>query len=341
MLGVYSAGMTISTPLEHGGNLAAAERLFGAPNAPWIDLSTGINPRTYPDRAVSEDAYNRLPDIRADQRLRDAARRYYGVSDPAALVLVPGTQAALQWLPRLRERCRVAIVGPTYEEHAHTWANAGHAVSPISSLDEGMSFDVVVVVNPNNPDGRIVEPDHLVEAASHLDKRGGWLIVDEAFGDVCTQTSVVDHVETRNIIVLKSVGKFFGLAGLRLGFVVSGPALGVQLSEAVGPWAVSGPAMEIGARAMADGRWINDTRDWLAVQTAKLDTVLKSAGLSIIGGTSLYRLAHHDQAQRIYEHLARNGLLVRRFPYNARWLRFGIPGDDKALKRVSAVLEGM
>jgi cobalamin biosynthetic protein CobC len=327
---------------DHGGGLDAAEARFGKPEGGWVDLSTGINPWPWIPGEVSANAWTRLPDRAAYDRLRSAAARYFGCL-PEALMAAPGSQALIQAVPRLVPPGRVGILGFTYAEHARCWRLAGHKVTVADTLDAAGNAaddaDCVIVTNPNNPDGRQIEPERLVELAGRLAARGGLLVVDEAFADVTPGLSVAAWAGRPGLCVLRSFGKFFGLAGLRLGFALGTGDLVRRLEDHLGPWAVAGPALEIGATAMADFNWIEATRVRLAGAARELDSLLESHGLTVIGGTDLYRLASTAHAGGLFEHLGRRGILVRSFEVRPEWLRFGLPPDDAAWGRLRAALQ--
>jgi cobalamin biosynthetic protein CobC len=322
--------------MMHGGAVDAAARVFGIASDRWLDLSTGINPVPYPLPAIAADRWHRLPDASLEAHARAAASAYYGAPDPDRVVPVPGTQAAIQWLPRLFAPTTVAIVAPTYAEHRRAWAAAGHAVRLVGGIDAVGDTGVVVLVNPNNPDGRTTA----AAAIGDLVDRGTAVVVDEAFADTAPDASVARRCERPGLIVLRSFGKFFGLAGLRLGFVIADRDAAKRLAEALGPWAVSGPALAIGAAALADARWIAATRTRLEADTRRLDAVLDAAGVPVIGGTTLFRLAEHARAAALFDRLARAGVLVRAFAERPTWLRFGIPAGDAQFDRLAAALAG-
>lgn len=328
--------------LHHGGDLTAAERRFGRPvRGRWLDLSTGINPTAYPLPDLPAEAWSRLPDRKSLARLIDAAQGYYGVPAADCIVAAPGSQALIQWLPRLHApgpEGAVAVLTPTYGEHARAWAMAGCAVESIADLaDVADRHAVVVLANPNNPDGRRFDPDRLRALADRLSARGGLLVVDEAFADVAPELSLAGAAGRPGLVVLRSFGKFFGLGGLRLGFALGPPPLIAALAEALGPWAVSGPAVHIGAAALADTAWIAAARQRLAEGACRLDALLSGAGFSILGGTDLFRLTEHPEAPVLFERLGRAGILARDFPERPQWLRFGIP-TKADLARLSDVL---
>ena len=321
------AGETVS----HGGDLGDVRRRHPDAPQPWIDLSTGINPLPYPVADLPADAWSRLPSHEAEQALIAAAAARYRCQ-PGQLVAAPGTQALIQVLPRLVARSRVAIVGPTYAEHELNWRRHGHDVAVFASLD-AVDADVVVVVNPDNPTGRLLPPQALRGVAARL------LIVDEAFIDLLPHEASLAGDLPNNAIVLSSFGKTYGLAGLRLGFAIAAVPLAQRLREELGPWAVSGPALAIGAAALADDAWLRAAAARLVVDVRKLDALLVSAGFTLLGATPLFRLASHPKAHEKVEDLARQGIHVRAFGHQPTWLRFGLPRGDEEFRRLSAALQ--
>ena len=319
----------------HGGEVDAFAEAYGIPREHWVDLSTGINPVAFPIPDLAADYWHRLPDSGLDGWLRDAAAAFYGVADPTHVVPTPGSQAAIQWLPRLVPESRVAVLGPTYREHIHCWSQAGHQVIEVGGLDEIPDrAEVLVCVNPNNPDGRRLEPEVMLARA-----KGRLLVVDEAFADLTPEISLTGAVGSADLLVLRSFGKFFGLAGLRLGFVLVGEPLATRFADAIGPWAVSGPAAAIGAVALANVAWARAARVRLTAGAGRLDGLLMRNGLAVAGGTGLFRLATYDRARELFEHLARAAILVRRFPDRPTWLRFGLPADDAGFERLACALD--
>ena len=310
-------------------------RYGGAPES-WLDLSTGINPGAWPMPALAAEVWRRLPSRRDEEQLVAAARQAWGVPNDAAIVPAPGTQALIQWLPRLAPAGAVAILGPTYSEHALCWASAGHAVIATDRI-EGLDAPHAVLVNPNNPDGRMVGHTALEQALVRTLQAGGWLVIDESFVDLCPNVSAIDLCG-RGAVVLRSFGKFYGLAGLRLGFAVASHAVAQRLASALGPWAVSGPALAIGAAALADTSWAEQMRVRLAAEAGRLDAVLAAAGLAVVGGTSLFRLARHAQAFRLHHALAQRQIWTRAFTDRPDLLRFGLPPDAAGLDRLAAAL---
>jgi cobalamin biosynthesis protein CobC len=333
---MFDQGNTKTKPL-HGGNVTAAAREFGVSVEDWIDLSTGINAACYPDTQVSEHALRMLPTPGDVENLLEAARKYYRVSPNSSIIDAPGTQSVLQNLPQLYPDRKVAILSPTYSEHRHTWEQAGNEVIPVNQYAALSESDIAVIVNPNNPDGLHYQPDDLLELAEQVEL----LIIDEAFADGSPELSVVPKIENSKILVLRSIGKFFGLAGLRLGFVIGPVEITGALAECLGPWAVSGPAIEISSRALSDLAWISAMHETLNAQSIRLNNLLTTHGLTIVGGTELFTLVELDAAQNLYNAFGNSGILVRRFEDQPNWLRIGLPGAEIEWQRFEAVLNAI
>jgi cobalamin biosynthesis protein CobC len=318
--------------LEHGGRLGRAAREFSMPREAWLDLSTGISPHAWPLPPVPASAWHRLPED--DDGLLDAARDYYGTDH---VLPVAGSQAAIGALPRLRPPSRVAVVEPAYAEHAHAWRQAGHEVVALpleELLAHASTFDVLVLVRPNNPTGVCLDRHRLLEL--HADARRPWLLVDEAFIDTQPEQSLVSHVR-EGLIVLRSVGKFFGLAGARAGFVAAWPALLEALSEALGPWTLAGPTRHVVAQALADRAWQASARTWLRDASARLAALLTRHDLRPSGGCEFFQYCERPDAEALYRALATRGILVRHFSA-PQALRFGLPADDTAFARLDRAL---
>ena len=300
-------------------------RFPGAP-LPWLDLSTGINPVAYPLPALPADLWSRLPTREQHDALIAAAASRYGVASPAAIVAAPGTQALIQLLPRLVPRSKVAVIGPTYEEHEASWRRQGHDVS---DFVPGTTADVVVVVNPDNPTGTLIK---WVPTGKKL------TVVDEAFIDFLPAgASFAPRLPPRTV-VLRSFGKTYGLAGLRLGFAIAEPAFANRLRHELGPWAVSGPALAIGTTALADDAWLKDAGQRLEHDGRRLDTLLTGAGFTQLGSTPLFRFVRHDDAPGMVRRLGCHGIHVRSFSRQPDRLRFGLPGDAASLDRLATAL---
>lgn len=323
----------------HGGGVDAAVKEYGGEKSDWLDLSTGINPNPYPVYGVDPLAWQRLPDIYAMEILIKAARQYYCVSHGQEICVANGTQAIIEILPKAFSCKRVGIISPTYNEHAHVWGKSGAEVVEIKrGVTLPHDLDALVVVNPNNPDGSVFEKIELTEFAKSLEKSNGILIVDEAFCDVMPEQSLVSELP-ENAIVLKSFGKFFGLAGLRLGFAIGDPSLLKKIKEQIGVWSVSGPALQIGTRAFADTNWINYAITALKVLSKKQTDILQSIGLNIEGENPLFIYASHREARKIHDLLAKRHILIRPFLHDDTKLRFGICANKEMIERLEKSLK--
>jgi cobalamin biosynthesis protein CobC len=319
---------------RHGGRLADAARAFAGAPEPWIDLSTGINPQPWLGPRADLAALRRLPDPAETAALEAAAAAAFGVADATLVAAVPGAEAGLRLLPRVTGASSVAVFSPTYGGHAEAWAAVGREVRLIEWGQALPETGAVVLVNPNNPDGRAVAPDEVCRMVAPE----RWLIVDESFGDIDPGLSVAPRAGGR-LVVLRSFGKFFGLAGVRLGFVVADPVVIAQVRAAFGDWPVSAEALAAGRGAYNDPAWMAATRERLVRDAVRLDDMLTGAGLAVLGGTTLFRLCATERPQDWFTHLARHGLLVRPFEKQPRWLRFGLPGDEAEWERLRAALD--
>lgn len=319
---------------DHGGNLDAAMARFGGAAGDWIDLSTGINPRPYPVPGIPARAWAALPTEADMAGLREAAARAYGAA--CAIALVAGAQAAIQMIPTLMPPGEAHVIGPTYNEHAASLRAAGWQVREVARADDLASADLAVIVNPNNPDGQRHAPDALLALAEQV----GLLVVDESFADAAPELSVVPQLtrESERVIALRSFGKFYGLAGLRLGFAVGGARHTARLKELAGPWPVSGPAITIGCAALMDTAWQEATRARLESDAARLDQLAEAAGWDLVGGTPLFRLYETGDAAAAQDRLARAQIWSRTFHYSRGWLRLGLPDGADQWARVEAAL---
>ncbi len=321
---------------QHGGRLRAAAARYGIPFSEWLDLSTGINPDPWPVPSLPPALWQRLPEN--EDGLIQAACIYYGAP---TLQPVAGSQAAIQALPVLRPRTgHVGVLTPAYAEHAHAWRRNGHNVIPLASdalVDALPVLDVLVVVNPSNPTGERFAPATLLDWHARLAARGGWLIVDEAFLDAAPEWSLAPYGDRRGLIVLRSLGKFFGLAGARVGFVLAAPDLLAALSERLGPWTVTGPSRLVATLALEDHAWQKIARARLIQDTQRLATLLSEHGLEPSGGTALFQWVQTPWASRLHERLARRGVFTRFFA-DPLSLRLGLPGNETQWRRLGAAL---
>ncbi len=301
----------------------------------WLDLSTGVSPYAWPVPAIPPHAWQRLPED--DDDLVEAARAYYGAPQ---LLPIAGTQAAIQALPMLRGPSRVGVIAPGYAEHAHAWRRAGHQVAAMPAatlLDAASALDVLVLIHPNNPGGECFARETLLACHAALATRCGWLVVDEAFMDATPDHSLCPESGREGLVVLRSVGKFFGLAGARAGFACAPAPLLDALREQLGPWTLAGPTRYVVRRALADLDWQRHARAWLHRSSARLAMLLERHGLAPTAGSAFFQWCRDERAPDWHRALARQGVLTRLFD-EPRSLRFGLPADDAAFDRLDAAL---
>jgi len=329
--------------LHHGGQILSAVEKYKIAREDWLDLSTGLNPNAWPVPSISADLWQALPE--EDDGLQAAACHYYGCD---ACLPVAGSQAAIQTLPTLRSYSKVGVISPTYAEHEYNWRQAGHDVIPLS-LDEVEQqinrLDVLLVINPNNPTGHVISTEQLLDWYQTLSSRGGWLVVDEAFMDVTPEKSLVSSGIKPGLIILRSIGKFFGLAGIRCGFVISDNEMLQRLSQKLGPWTLSGVTRFIATQALLDKTWQDDSRKSIVESSKRLNNMLSQVGLTPRGGTALFQWVEHEQAKDLYQAFAEKGVLIRLFAKQGKMtkpsLRFGLPKNEKQWQQLSETLTSL
>ncbi|WP_456617776.1 threonine-phosphate decarboxylase CobD [Bradyrhizobium sp. P5_C12] len=317
---------------EHGGNLDQAQQRFGGRAEDWIDLSTGINRLPYPVGEIGSHHWNALPSRSLIESLHQAAQHAYRTSAP--VVAMAGAQAAIQLLPQFAPRGRARILAPTYNEYAPVLSSAGWEVEEVSELDALAGADLAIVVNPNNPDGRCHPPKDLLALLPRI----GRLVIDESFADAVPHLSLASEAGREGLLILRSFGKFYGLAGLRLGFALGHAADIAKLAAVSGPWPVSGAAIAVGCRALRDDDWARATSARLVRDSVRLDAIVQSQGWQLVGGTPLFRLYETDDALVAQARLARGHIWSRVFAPKPTWLRLGLPGSEAEWARVAEVL---
>lgn len=329
----------VAAAVDHGGSLVRARALFPHAPEPFVDLSTGINPHSYPLFEFPATALLRLPEQERLCELTALAAIAYGAPSPRNVMAAPGTQILLPQVFSLVKPGRAMVLGPTYAEHTRTAAIAGHGVYEVKTFDALAEADLAIVVNPNNPDGRVVRREQLLALAVTLAAKGGLLVVDEAFMDVGPRDqSLAGDVGQGSIVVLRSFGKFFGLAGVRLGFALADKATAARLEARFGPWSISGPALEYGIRALADKDWQNGMRETLKSESARLDRLFERFDIPVTGGTPLFRHLDLPDAPSLFFGLGRRGVLLRYYEERPNVLRAGLPGSEEEWGRLEAAL---
>ncbi|HEX7875492.1 MAG TPA: threonine-phosphate decarboxylase [Sphingobium sp.] len=310
----------------HGGRLEEARKLYGEGDGPWIDLSTGINPVAWPGAEGIPLDWRALPDPAALADLEAAAAAYFGV-EPACVCTVPGSEIGLRIVGRMLDRPGRHLT-PSYRTHGEVFAQNIAVRAP----EEAPAGTALLLANPNNPDGRLFPRERLLA-------REEWLVVDEAFADCVPGSSIASHVgEGRRLVVLRSFGKFFGLAGVRLGFVIGPPDIVAGCRRLLGDWPVSAAAIAFGRAAYRDGAWIAGTVEALTDKARELDILLARHGLTARGECPLFRLVETEDAASLFDRLARRAILTRPFDQEPRWLRFGLPAGEAEMARLDAAL---
>lgn len=325
--------------IDHGGSIGRARGLFPGAPEPWVDLSTGISPHSYPLFDLPATALTRLPEPARAAELAVLAARAYGAPSAANVLPAPGTQILLPRVYALLSPGRVRVLGPTYAEHARAAAIAGHAVETVDDFSALDGAAVAVVVNPNNPDGRVVARADLLALAARLQAKGGLLVVDEAFMDVGPRgESLAGDTGQGGLVVLRSFGKFFGLGGVRLGFALAAEPVVRRLETGFGPWAVAGPALDYGIRALSDLDWQDAHRARLKKDRARLDDLLARHGVEVAGGTDLFRFLVMNGATALFRALGERGIVLRHFAERPHALRIGLPGGEAEWRRLGEAL---
>lgn len=325
--------------IAHGGALAAAIKKYGGTREDWIDLSTGLNPVSAPLPRLEPHVWQALPDADLKENCLKAAREFYGIPMGASMAAASGVQALIQLLPHLRPGQRAAILGPTYGEYAHVFQTLGGGCRIIGSIREFQDESVVIIVNPNNPDGKTHKPEMLLGLADTLSKRKGLLIVDEAFCDLTPDLSVAGHTGKNGLLVLKSFGKFFGLAGVRLGFAAGHTEDVAVIEMHLGPWAVSGPALAWGSVCYSNGELRSKITRSILRNSASQRRILANANLKVVAEAGLFHLIELPKATAVYEALAKNHILTRKFSDQPDWLRLGLCKNDVERARLTLALK--
>ncbi|PVZ67761.1 threonine-phosphate decarboxylase CobD [Pelagibaculum spongiae] len=340
--------------LQHGGGLIAAAEKFQIPVTDWLDLSTGVNPDCYPAQNISFEAWNRLP--QTNDGLEQAAANYYQCQH---LLPVAGSQAAIMALPQLRlaninltvnlssphgfdSQGQIKILLPElgYKEHFKAWFNAGFSIELYQQTPTQQQIDaadVLLVINPNNPAGWCYSTEQLMEWHQQLAQKGGWLIVDEAFIDTAPDQSIAAQTGQQGLIVLRSLGKFFGLAGARVGFVLGCPGLLTALESYLGPWSISGPAREVATQALSDQNWQQQNRQKLIALGEQLQQLLQQYFSCEIHGPDLFKTVVINNASELHLALCQQGILTR-LTDEQHALRFGLPANIEQFDRLANAL---
>ncbi len=350
----------------HGGCRIQAEKKY-SPAQSMLDLSTGINPNGWPVPIVPAEIYNRLPE--SDDGLMEAAQSYYQTKN---ILPVSGSQEAIQLLPvifhqykMLPEKSRVGIISPCYAEHEFQWKKNNFSIIHLltENIDDTIeSLNVLLIINPNNPTGELIAQEKLKKWHSQLKKNNGYLIIDEAFMDSTPENSLIKKNQPDNLIVLRSIGKFFGLAGVRCGFVIAPTKILSQMAYHQGPWSVSGPTRWLVKKALMDKQWIEDNKLILKNESMRLKKCLKYYfskvdPQSLISGSVLFQTVYINNAYDLFERLAKEGVLIRLLDKACscsscstlhetiyqpnKGIRIGLPANEIQWQKLEAALESL
>ncbi|WP_339669078.1 threonine-phosphate decarboxylase [Dasania marina] len=321
--------------LEHGGNLLQARQQYPDAQQPWLDLSTGISPWSWPVTDLPQACWQRLPEY-SDSFSR-VVSNYYGVQ---GLVPVAGSQQAIELLPQLLPPSTVAMPLWGYAEHRQAWQKAGHQLLTYNSYAHLLGLldqvEHVLVINPNNPTGELWDNTALQRLQQ---KVAGYLIIDEAFIDSCSQTSMLQHVEQGSLIVLRSMGKFFGLAGMRVGFVYLPIELKARFEQRLLLWGLTAPSLYIAEQALSDSAWQIQQQQRIHNMQQAMQQLLATRlpDFTIKPGPLFISVAGpYEKLRSIKQQFAQQGIWLRIFapqqPDGDGLLRFGLPACIKRCK---------
>lgn len=323
--------------IEHGGNLANAVAAYGGSASDWIDISTGISPFPAKIPQIDIEDWRRLPEANASRKLEQTAQRFYQTDMPC--IATPGSQFTINILPKLLTG-KVGIVGPTYGEYSNAFMREGLEFIPLKNIENLNDAQSVILANPNNPNGRLYSTKELCDLSKRLEIRGGMLVVDEAFCDMFENASMLGFYSTApNLIVLKSIGKFFGLAGARVGFVFCSETLQHKIKEYLGPWPISAPSLSVANHVLSQPDIRAIMSEQINHRFEKMHASLRDTSLSIIGQTPLFFLVSHPYAADLHAHFLTNHILTRKFDYKTDWLRLGLTRDEREDQRVCQAIK--
>ena len=325
--------------MKHGGNIREAELRYGHAQGSMLDLSSGICPHAYP-LALDNEAQTYLKTLPQSEDI-EAVKSALDLPEGAEVSLAPGSQILINLLPllaSLRKSQKVFIPEPAYSDHVNSWQQHGYEIKRYQAgeLSADFSGGNLVVVQPGNPLGEIVAQETLIAITEQL-TNGALLVVDEAFADLTPEASMLAYTGQRGLVVLRSFGKFYGLAGLRLGFAVGHSEDIAMLDSLLGEWSVSGLALRVGASALADKGFQREQREWISARHKEMLGLFERHGLEVIGGTNLFTLIATEDAAALHEYLAQCGIWTRIFSGKRDWLRIGL-ADEEGQSRLNEAL---
>ncbi len=325
---------------KHGGDLAYWQRKVGNDALNWLDLSSACNREPWPVPEVSTALWMALPD---QTELLEQAERYFARRPNA---IGAGSQHIIESLPPLLRESgcltnqTVFVPRIGYQEHAFAWRKWGYDIVYYDALEELLTqhWAVAVVIQPNNPTGELASASILSQLVAHAEQQGASLVVDEAFIDATPEWSVLNHQQTKDLseslFVMRSVGKFFGLAGARVGFVFCASKWQVALNNLLGPWPVATPSLHLVSLALADTAWQSHALQNLTVRQAafvervmpKLNTVFDSQDSVRNALFTTWFLDSQAYAEHVFTMLHQVGVHTR---LGDGWIRVALPALDE------------
>lgn len=319
--------------VDHGGRIFAIARQLGVAPEALTDFSASINPLGPPPgvRAAVAKAFHRLvhyPDSDCTE-LAAALARHHGCA-PDNVCVGNGSTELLHLIPRLVAGGRALLIAPTFAEYRHALNRGGwHSDSLVLSGGTGFPLDLVRVgdalaagydllflCNPGNPTGRLYPPEEVAALLALCRERGTVLVVDEAFMDFCEAGSAKAAVIASGAgVVVRSMTKFFGFPGLRLGYALAERSLVARLAALRPPWSVGTLAQEAGLAALADAGYAARTLSYVAKERAFLAAELAALqGMRVFPGAANYllvELPEGNTAAAVQERLLPEGILIR------------------------------
>lgn len=324
----------MSSKFEHGGTIFAVARQLGVLPEALLDFSASINPLG-PAPGVRDAltaAYDRLvhyPDS-SSATLREALAACHGFT-PQQICVANGSTELIHLIPRM-QRFRIKralLLVPSFSEYARSLELSGWSVDPlvmsaadgfkldITKIEKALyrKYDLLFLCNPGNPTGRLYTR-HEIGRLLELCRQAGTLFVhDEAFMDFCEEESAKQFLdEDGSLLILRSMTKFYGFPGLRLGYALGSPTLITELERLRPPWSVGLLAQAAGLAALADTNYARMTRELVAVERQRLSTALQGGGVKVFGGVANYLLVEiltGLTATELQHRLMERGILIR------------------------------
>ena len=315
----------LSNDMIHGGNVYRAARELGLNGSGVLDFSASINPLGMPPaarhaiKAWVGDVLH-YPDTQST-RLKEAISECYGL-DPAGVIPGNGSTELIYLIPRALQPKKVVIASPTFSEYERACRLSGAKVEhfpllPKEFLPEPDAFmramknaDMAFFCNPGNPSGAVLPRQGVLTLASLAKKNNCVLVVDEAFMDFCPEHSVLGE-QGDHLVVLRSLTKFYALAGLRVGFSHMPKMLMSRIMRYKEPWSVNVLAERAALAVLAETGFVRRSRDYVRRERGLLETKLEALGFVVFPSEANYLLIETSKAVQLVKGLYKRGILVR------------------------------